>query len=169
MALRQKLLLLAAVTTAVFSFAGEKTTAPSPEHEVLRGRVLADVASLAFGTGLAPKWTSFIFAAETSSGKAVPVRIAYVFYESEQLPPESFWDYSRLYDLSVKRDRTCDTTVREISFEKNVDAEGNELPASLVLRPTKGAPPGTLKPEAVLPCYILWYDHYKPVVTPVPR
>ena len=44
MAAKSALLLLAAVFTAAFTVAVEKATVLGPKHEVLRGRVMADVA-----------------------------------------------------------------------------------------------------------------------------
>lgn len=162
MAAKLILTLLATAFTTTFTLAGEKSTV-SPQHEVLRGRVVADVASPAFGAGIGPQWVSFIFAVETSSEKTVPVRIAYAFYKTGQLPPESFWDYSKLYDLRVKREPKCDTTVHAISYDRNVDDRGNKLPATLVLQYAKHAPSDSIKPETALPCYVLWYSQYKQV------
>ena len=162
MATKSTLALLVAMFVATFTVAVEKAASPNHDHEILRGRVVADVASLAFGAGIGPKWESFIFAVETSSGKIIPVRIAYAFYKNEQLPPESFWDYSILYDLNVKRDPKCDTTAKAISYDKSVDEHGNQLP-TFVLRSAKNAPANTLKPETPLPCYVLWYGQYKRV------
>ena len=149
-ALARAISILAAMLTAALTLAVDKAAVPRPEHEVLRGRVIADVASLAFGAGLRPQWVSFIFAVETSSRKVIPVRISYAFYKNEQLPPDSFWDYSTLDDLDVKRDPKCDTTVKAISPEKNVDEHGNELPATYIFRSGKNAPANLLKPET--PC-----------------
>jgi hypothetical protein len=160
--------LLVAILTTTFTLASEKATV-APEREVLRGRVMADVASLVFGAGLGPKWVSFIFAVETSSGKIIPVRIAYAFYKAGQLPPDSFWDYSKSYELNVKREPTCDTTVQAISFDNNVDEYGNKLPATFVLQAAKNAPANSLKPDTALPCYVLWYGRYKQVGTTAPR
>jgi hypothetical protein len=67
-----------------------------------------------------------------------------------------------LYDLSVKREPKCDTTVRAISYVKNVDENGNELPATFVLQFARNAPSTSLKPETFLPCYVLWYGHLCP-------
>jgi hypothetical protein len=169
MATKSTLVLLAAVFTTAFTVAVEKATVPAPRVEVLRGRVMADVASLAFGAGLGPKWTSFIFAVETSTGKVIPVRIAYAFYEPRELPPDSFWDYSKVYDLDVKRNPRCDTTVQAISSEENVDDHGNKLPATFILHSATNAPPFSLKPDTVLPCYVLWYGQYKRVDTAAAR
>lgn len=154
--------LLAAIFTATFTLASEKA-AVSPEHTVVRGRVIADIRSVAFGAGLGPQWMSFIFAVQTSSGKVIPVRIAYAFYKTGHLPPDSFWDYAKLYDLNVQRDPRCDTTVQAISFDKNVDEPGNTLPPTLVLHSAKNAPARPLRPDTALPCYVLWYGQYKQV------
>jgi hypothetical protein len=158
MATKGTLMLLVAVLMATPTLAVDKGKVPKPEHEVLRGRVLADVASLAYGAGLGPKWVSFVFAVETPTRRIIPVRIAYGFYKNEQLPPESFWDYSTLYDLDVKRDQKCDTTVEAISYEKNVDEHGSELPATYVLRLIKNAPVNALERETPSPCYVLSFD-----------
>jgi hypothetical protein len=162
---KSTVMLLAAVLMAAFTVATEKATVPTPKHEVLRGRVIADVASTAFGAGLGPNWLSFVFAVETSKGGVYPVRIAYAFYKTEQIPPDSFWDYSALYDLTVHRDPECDTTVRAISYEKNVDEHANELPSTFVLQYAKNYPSPPLKPATALPCYMLWYGQYKRVDT----
>lgn len=169
MATKVALVLVAALFAAAFVIAGEKARVRTAKHEILRGRVMADVASLAFGAGLGSKWASFIFAVETPSRKVIPVRIAYAFYKNEEMPPESFWDYSQLYALSVKRDPKCDTTVQRISFEKNVDEHGNQLPATFILRSAKNAPPQALKPDTVLPCYVLWHGEYERVETTAAR
>jgi hypothetical protein len=133
----------------------------SAKKEVLRGHVIADVASLGFGSGLGPLRTSFIFGVEQSDGRMVPVRISYAFYKNEQLPPDSFWDYQILYELRAKRDTHCDTTVERISYEQNVDAEGKKLPPSFILHFAKNAASSSLRPDIVLPCYVLWYSDYK--------
>jgi hypothetical protein len=169
MTTKSTLMLLAAALVAAFAGASEKAAVPTPKHEVLRGRVIADVASTAFGAGVGPKWVSFLFAVETLKGGVYPVRVAYAFYKTEQIPPDSFWDYSALYDLTVRRDQGCDTTVQAISYDKNVDVDGNELPPTLVLRYAKNYASPSLKPETVLPCYVLSYGQYKRAEFPTAR
>lgn len=159
----KKLALMQLVVCTAITLVGQRTSVPTARHELLRGRVIADVASLAFGAGLGPKWVSFIFATETSNGEVIPVRVAYAFYKTEQLPPESFWDYSKLYDLTVRREPKCDTTVKAISYERNMDEQGNELPPKFILQFTKNIPSASLKSETALPCYVLWYGQYKHV------
>lgn len=48
-----------------------------------------------------------------------------------------------------------------LSYEKNVDETGKPLPPTYVLRPVNGAPKDVLKPDAVLPCYVLRPGRYK--------
>lgn len=51
----------------------------------LVGRVMADVSSFAFGAGLGPQHTTFVFAAEQNGGTRVePVRVSYAFFKSER-------------------------------------------------------------------------------------
>lgn len=155
---------LIALLAAVLMVSSDAQVA-SPRNgkkEVLHGRVVADVVSLVFGAGVGPKWTKFIFSVEQPDGPNT-VLVAYAFNQRSQLPPDSFWNYANRYELKVKRDQTCDTTVREVSYEKNVDAKGNELPPTFILRMTKNNPVQALDPALKLPCYVLWYSDYKQV------
>jgi hypothetical protein len=106
---------------------------------------------------------SFYFAAEQEDGSVRPIHIAYAFHHSEELPPESFWDYSKTFEINVRRDSGCDTKVENLAYVKNTTEDGKELPRSFVLRFTKGAPKDLLKMEAVLPCYVLWYRDYRQI------
>ena len=134
-----------------------------PVQELLRGRVVAQVASLHYGSSLTHSWMSFFFAVEEPGRSVRPIQIGYAFYQSQQLPPDSFWDYSKVYEIRVKREPSCDTTVESLAYVKNTDVNGKELPPSFVLEFAKGAPKDLLKRDAVLPCYTLWYGNYLPV------
>jgi len=161
-AYRRLALLLFAAFISTCTLSGQKDGS-TKNYALLRGRILADVHSVGFGAGIGPKWTSFVFAAEGANGTVAPVRIAYAFYRTAQLPPDSFWNYSLLYELKVHRDPKCDTTVQAVSYEKATDEHGNELPPILVLQPVNNAPSNLLKPETALPCYVLWYGQYKQI------
>jgi hypothetical protein len=136
---------------------------PGVAPETLRGRPVAEVSSLLFGSSLTHKWISFYFASEEPDGSIRPVQIAYAFNRSEQLPSDSFWDYSKLYEIKVRRERGCDTKVEKLAYVRNTTEDGKGLPRSFVLRFAKGAPKDLLKDEAVLPCYVLWYGDYREV------
>jgi len=136
---------------------------PAVASETLRGRPVAEVNSLLFASSLTHKWMSFYFAWEEPNGSIRPIQIAYAFHRSAQLPSESFWDYSKHYEIKVRRDRGCDTKVENLAYVRNTTEDGKELPRSFVLRFAKGAPKDLLKDEAVLPCYVLWYGDYRQV------
>jgi len=125
------------------------------------GRVLADVESLAFGAGLGPKYTTFIFGVEKSGRAAVPVKISYAFFRSQGPPPDSFFDYSKLYALQAVRSAKCDEMVSSLAQVKSTDVSGKSLPPGDALRWMDGAPKGILKPDVVLPCYVLRPGNYK--------
>lgn len=55
----------------------------------------------------------------------------------------------------------CDETVESISFQKNEDDTGKPLPPTYDLQILYGAPRNLLRPESVLPCYILRPRAYK--------
>lgn len=131
--------------------------------ETLRGRPVAEVSSFLFGAILSHKWMSFYFASEEPDGSVRPIQVAYAFYRSDQLPPETFWDYSKLYEIKVRRERGCDTKVKNLAYVENTTVNGKELPRSFVLGFAKGAPQDLLKDEAVLPCYVLWYGDYRQI------
>lgn len=140
---------------------------PSTRTEVAKpitlvGRVLADVSSFAFGAGLGPQHTTFVFAVEQNGGTRVePVKVSYAFFKSEGPPPERFFDYSKRYELQTVRDTKCDESVDSLSHVKNVDQSGKPLPPSDALRFLDGAPKNVLKSDAVLPCYVLRPGKYK--------
>jgi hypothetical protein len=80
-----------------------------------------------------------------------PIKIMYKFYKSELPLPESFLDYSIVYELQLTRESSCDETGKSLSFEKNVDENGKQLPPTHVLRFLDGAPKDAIEPDAFLP------------------
>jgi hypothetical protein len=125
------------------------------------GRVLADVGSVAFGAGIGPKYTTFIFGVEQGGGVVVPVKVSYAFFKDQGPPPDSFFDHSRLYELQAVRQPKCDESVSTLAQIKNVDESGKPLPPTDAFRWLDGAPKDVLKPDLVLPCYILRAGKYK--------
>ena len=120
------------------------------------------VSSFAFGAGLGPQHTTFVFAAEQDGGtRAEPVKVSYAFFKSEGPPPDRFFDYSKRYELQVVRDTECDESVDNLSHVKNVDQSGKPLPPIDALRFLEGAPKDALKSDAILRCYILRPGKYK--------
>jgi hypothetical protein len=104
----------------------------------------------------------FVFEVERGRGGPVtPVKVAYTFFKSEGLLPDSFFDYSKHYDLQAVRDSRCDESVKSLSHVKNVAESGKPLPSSYVLRFLDGAPRDVLKPDAMLACYVLRPGKYK--------
>ena len=155
--------LIAAVLTSVS--VAQKTPHDQVATEKTRplvGRVLADVSTLTFGAGLGPKYTSFIFGVEEGgSAHVVPVKVSYAFFKSDGPPPDNFFDYSKRYELQAVRESKCDEVVESLAYVKNVDDSGKPLPPTYALRFLQGAPKIELKPDAVLPCYILRPGKYK--------
>ena len=132
---------------------------------VVIGHVLASVDSLISGAGLGPKYETFIFGVESKGKKGkqivTPVEIVYAYHKSTGPLPAVFFDYSKRYELRVERDSRCDEKLGVLSYEKNEDENGKELPATYILRMMDGAPKDLLKSDSLLPCYILRSGDYR--------
>jgi hypothetical protein len=96
-----------------------------------------------------------------SGGVVTPVKIEYAFFKDQGPPPDSFFDFSKLYQLQVIRIPECDEPVNSLAQVKNVDESGKQLPPRNALRWMDGAPKDILKPDLILPCYVLRPSNYK--------
>jgi hypothetical protein len=164
------MILLLASSVLSVNLPAQKTPAQKGSAEKttrIVGRVLADVESLAFGAGVGPRYTTFIFGVEKNGGEVVPVKISYAFFKSQGPPPDDFFDHFKLYELSVGRVPKCDETVSSLAQATNVDEAGRPLPSSDALRWLDGAPKDVVKPDLVLPCYLLRPGNYKTLKTGV--
>ena len=94
---------------------------------------------------------------------AAPVKVVYEFYRDEPNLPAKFFDFSSRYKLTVVRDTKCDESVKSLSFEANVSHSGKPLPATYVLKVLEGVPTDVLKPDLILPCFVLRPGQYKVV------
>lgn len=73
---------IALVAVALSVFAHAQTAPPEePTRKVIHGHVVANIASMAFGAGLGPKWSKFIFSVEQKGGPKL-VLVEYAFLVS---------------------------------------------------------------------------------------
>ena len=131
----------------------------------MMGHVLARIEGLAYRINLlgGQRYEVFIFGIDKWDryGKsAAPVKVVYEFYRDEPNLPEKFFDFSSHYKLTVVRDTKCDESVKSLSFEANVSDSGKPLPATYVLKVLDGAPTDVLKPDLILPCFLLRAGQY---------
>lgn len=131
------------------------------------GRVLANIASVTFGAGVGPQYQTFIFGVESRDGQrnsvVKPVEIIYTFFKDEGPLADSFFDHSKLYEMEVARDSQCDQLLGKLSYQRNTDVTGKELPSTTVLQVLYGTPYHLLKSDLVLPCYVMHGLRYKVV------
>lgn len=139
------------------------------KHVALKGHVFARIDHLTgyFINSLGGQRSELFILGidrETKPGSPpVPVKVVYEFYRDEPNLPENFFDFSRRYELNVVRDTRCDESVKSLSYEANVSESGKPLPATYVLRVFDGAPAEVLKPDLILPCFVLRPDQYRVV------
>lgn len=159
-------LLMSSVLPSTNLPAQQKPSEASAEKaSVLVGRVVAYVDSMAVGAGLGPQYERLIFGVESKGDRGEqnirPVQILYAFFKSDGLLPHSFFDHSKLYELHVVRTPRCDESVKKLSYEENEDETGKQLPPTYILRMMDGAPKDLLKPDSILPCYMLRPGDYR--------
>jgi hypothetical protein len=131
--------------------------------ERLEGRVIAGVNSLISGSGVGPKYETFIFelarhnGSRPSSGKLV--RVVYAYFDREHELGRGFYNYQIFYQLRVFREPTCDAKVSEFAYEQNGDSE----PPTSILTVLEGADRSLIDESQTLPCYVLNQSDYKKV------
>jgi len=159
-------LVLLQLTLLTANLFAQTTLFPRDKKAQLSGRVLAGIESPAHGAGVGPIYERFIFGVESkdASGKPIvrPVEILRAFHRSMHgFLPDSFFDYSKRYELKVERHSGCDELLGKLAYEKNATATGEELPPTNSLYIPYGVPRDTLKMDMLLPCYILFGNRYK--------
>jgi hypothetical protein len=168
---------LASLVLSVFLLLGSSTSeqdlsAEVPQSDntiVVRGHVLARIVGLAqrINSLSGQRYEVFIFGIDKWDkvvGKsASPVKVVYEFYRDEPNLPEKFFDFSSRYVLTAVRDTKCDEIVKSLSYEANVSESGKPLPATYVLKVLDGAPTDVLRPDLLLPCFVLRPGQYSVV------
>src|SRR5215469_12031912 len=120
------------VISALAMFAQRKPA--TNVRETLRVRPLAQVTAAPNDFRIDRREALFFLAVEEPGGNVRPIQIAYTYYKSHQLPPESFWDYSKLYEVKVQRDTHCDFKVEDVAYFRMRHESGADLGRILVLR-----------------------------------
>jgi len=138
---------------------------------MMRGHVLARIEGLGYRINLlgGQRYEVFIFGIdkwERAWWSTAPVKVVYEFYRVEPNLPEKFFEFSSRYELTVVRDTKCDESVKNVSYEANVSESGKPLPATYVLKVLDGAPTAALKPDLMLPCFVLRPGQYKTLSGP---
>ena len=159
------LLACVAVLTGVTVAQSPATRKPKEHPHLVKGRVLARHGGLRDALGnFDVRRQTFLFGVEPKEPRVQslsPIKVVYEYLYRNQEPPDSFFDYSVRYQLRVVRNNTCDETVDSLSYEGTADESGKPLGRDYVLRPLEGAPKELLKPELLLPCYVLTPGNYK--------
>jgi hypothetical protein len=145
------------------AFSGQDKPA-AVERTVLVGRVLASINSLGPNSDLTARYETFVFGVESKGDgrkRITPIRILYRFHSWNERLRDPFFDYSKRYEMRVEREPRCDEKVSVLSYEKNEDSNGKQLPPTYILRVMDGAPKDLLKPDSILPCYMLRPGNYR--------
>ena len=108
---------------------------------------------------------SFVFipdAAKKQGHPTTPVAIRYHWFPDEPELPDSFFDFSKHFEIKVSRDFRCDTKVRELFYIK-LDYVGEpEKPSERMyyFRLAANAPKLDFADDLALPCYEMRPGNY---------
>lgn len=129
--------------------------------EKLEGRIVAGVSSLILGTGVGPKYETFIFELSgrnnSHDGSGKLVRIVHEYFDRKNELKPSFYNYESLYELRVVRKPSCDAKISEFAYEQNGDSEA---PTS-ILKVLEGADRSLIDESRMLTCYVLKETNYR--------
>ena len=148
---------------------GETDSRSSPGGVAILGRVLAAPDPMLHNGGnLSCRFEQFLFGAELEGAARqrvlMPVLVSFCYYGYEAPLPETFFDHTILYELHVTRDPVADVLLKDVAFHRQVDpSTGKSEPPTMGMRVLGGVPRNLLKPDLLLPCYVLYSDGYKVV------
>jgi hypothetical protein len=138
------------------------SVALAQDATVLRGRVLAEIYGV-YETGTSERYQLFIFGVESigGKGKSIVSPVIIMYSGSDFDLPKSFFNYSKRYELKVRRDPLGDGSLKSLAYIKIVDPDGKEVqPPISKLRLMHGVPKDILKMDEKLPQYKLFPGDY---------
>ena len=148
---------------------GETNSRSFPGGVTIVGRVLAAPDPMLHNGGnLSCRFEQFLFGAELEGAARqrvlMPVLVSFCYYGYEAPLPETFFDHTILYELHVARDPGEDVLLKDVAFHTGVDpSTGKTRPPTMGMRVLGNVPRNLLKPNLLLPCYVLYSDGYRVV------
>jgi hypothetical protein len=138
---------------------------PRPKMRKLSGHVLGYVPNLLKWNGDGGELLSFVFvpdAAKKADPPAVPFAVEYRWFSDEPELPNSFFDFSKHFEIRASRNPDCDTTVQELFYIKVNYVGRPEKPPGreYYFRLAANAPKMDFADELKLPCYEMRPGNY---------
>lgn len=145
------LLILIWEPQAVYFQTGANTRRP----EKVKGRVFARVNLFTYGSGVGPRYQSFVYQIVSNQGvietRSHLARIIYQFFDMKDRLKTDFFDFSKEYELLLIRDASCDETPRDFGYQRTGESDNRES----ILNILAGADKTLLQENQIMPCYIL--------------
>lgn len=129
-----------------------------PKTTKLTGHVLGFRLHPLKNMGDGPDGEYFVFIPDWTKAKiheASPVLIAYSFFSNEPDLPDSFFDYSKHFQIKVSRNPDCDGTAVGVFYIKTTYTDKPEKPPGkdYFFHLSIGAPKMDFADDLALPCY----------------
>jgi hypothetical protein len=129
--------------------------------EKVKGRVFARINLFTYGSGVGPRYQSFIYQIESNQEnrgtQTQLVRVIYQFFDMKDRLDKSFFDFSKEYELLLNRDTSCDEIPNDFGYQRTGEADNRVS----ILKILAGADKALLQENQIMPCYILKASNFK--------
>jgi hypothetical protein len=144
-------------TGVIYSQKANNTSKP----EEVRGNVFASINMFTYGSGVGPRYESFIYQIksdeEADEKKTQLVRVIYEFFDKKDRLDKSFFDFSKEYKLLLTRDVSCDKALGDFAYQRVSDSDERIT----IVKALPGADKTLLRDDLTMPCYVLEAPNFK--------
>lgn len=151
------LLVLLCGTQAIYL----QKTVDRPKPEKVKGKVFARINLFTYGSGVGPRYQSFIYQIESNQGNVEKqtqlVRVIYQSFDMKDRLSKSFYDFSKEYELLLDRDTSCDEAPSDFGYQRTGEADNRVS----ILKLLTSADKALLQENQIMPCYVLKSYNFK--------
>jgi hypothetical protein len=124
--------------------------------EKVRGRVFAKIDFPTYGSGVGPRYQSFIYQIESKTPverEAKLIRVIYEFFYMDQRLDKQFFDFSKPHMLTLFRDPSCDEAPTDFGYQTVESTDAKERVS--IIRILSAAHGSSLREDLTMPCYVM--------------
>jgi hypothetical protein len=151
------LLILLCGTQAIYSQKRVERSKP----EKVKGKVFARINLFTYGSGVGPRYQSFIYQINSSKDNGEKqtqlVRVIYQFFDMKDRLSKSFFDFSKEYELLLDRDTSCDEAPSDFGYQRTGEADNRVS----ILKLLTGTDKALLQENQTMPCYVLKSSNFR--------
>ena len=133
-----------------------QTAAKVARSEKIEGKVFAKIELGTYGSGVGPKYQSFIYQTEPKTHlekEAKLIRVIYQFWYMDDRLQKQFFDYSKTQTLTLFPDPSCDEAPINFGYQTMESTNAKERMSIIMILP--GADGSSVREDLTMPCYVM--------------